>query len=77
MKVVAQRGPGYLMVHTRSVEDIDWGRIWNLARNEMSPEQPLESMARFGYWTDYTGPDMTAADFEGVRLMNPPVRGGT
>jgi len=77
MKVIAQRGPGYLMVQTRTVEGINWGRIWNLAKNEMSQEMPVESMARFGYWTDYTGPAMTTADFEGARLMNPPVRGGT
>jgi len=76
MKVIAQRGgTSVLLVQTRVVDGMAWGRIWNVNVREMSPEQPVASIARYGYWEQYTGRDMTAADFKGVRLLNPPVKG--
>lgn len=70
MRVIAQRGdPGTLLVQTREAEGLQWGRIWNVERREMSQEMPVPSIAKFGYWEAYTGPAIDASAFEGVRLM--------
>lgn len=69
MKVIATRGSGYYLVETRTVDDRRWGRIWNLARREMSQEMFVESILRFGYWQVYTGPVMPPSAFEGVRML--------
>ena len=76
MKVVAQRGFGYLMVETRTVDGVTWGRIFNQARNEMGQETPVQSMLRYGYWTAYTGPAIDETVLEGARMMNTAPRRG-
>jgi len=73
MNVIAQRGYGTLLVFTRTVDGKDWGRIWNVAKNEMSGEMLVASIAKFGYWTDYTGEQPET--FEGIRMLNLPVKG--
>jgi hypothetical protein len=74
MKVIAKRGDNYLLVSTRTVDGMEWGRIWNVRQNEMSGEVLVASAARFGYWEAYTGPQPES--YEGIRMMGVPVKGG-
>lgn len=68
MKVIAQRGgQNWLLVETRTVEDVRYGRIFNVRRREMSDERPVEAIGKFGYWVPFTGSQDVLRDLTGVR----------
>ena len=70
MKVIAQRGgQNYLLVETREVDGERFGRIFNVRRREMSAEQPVDAIAKFGYWVPYTGSQAVLDDLTGVRYV--------
>jgi hypothetical protein len=75
VKVIAQRGgPDYLLVQTRLYEGAAWGRVFNVRRREMGPELLVAAIAKFGYWTEYTGPQDVLGDLTGVRFVGGPPR---
>jgi hypothetical protein len=46
-KVIGRRGTDdYLLVETRA----GWGRVWDVRRNVLGPEQRIADIAKFGYW---------------------------
>jgi hypothetical protein len=73
VKVIAQRGgPDYLLVQTRLYEGAPWGRVFNVRQREMGPERLVAAIAKFGYWTEYTGSQDVLDDLTGVRFIGGP-----